>query len=69
MKNNLSKRMLSIVIIGPIFLFCLVKGGLIFNILCLFLFTICAYEIFKLNLIYTKLILFLIFISIYIFIL
>ena len=60
MKNNLSKRMLSIVIIGPIFLFCLVKGGLIFNILCLFLFTICAYEIFKLNLIYTKLILFLI---------
>ena len=60
MKNNLSKRLLSIVIIGPIFLFCLVKGGLIFNILCLFLFTICAYEIFKLNLIYTKLILFLI---------
>ena len=60
MKNNLLKRMLSIVIIGPIFLFCLVKGGLIFNILCLFLFTICAYEIFKLNLIYTKLILFLI---------
>ena len=60
MKNNLSKRILSIVIIAPIFMFCLFKGGLIFNILLLFLFTICTYEIFKLNLIYTKLILFLI---------
>lgn len=57
MKNNFVQRIISIFFITPIFIFCLIKGGLYFNILIFFLFVICSYEILKLNLIHTKIIL------------
>ena len=61
MKSNFFKRIISIFFLAPIFIFCILKGGLALNLLIFFLFTICIFEISKLKIIYTKILLFLIF--------
>ena len=61
MKSNFFIRIISILFFAPIFIFCVLKGGLALNLLIFFLFTICIFEISKLKIIYTKILLFLIF--------
>ena len=61
MKNNFLKRILSILFLAPIFIFCILQGGLLFNLLMFFLLMIFIYEISKLKLAYTKILLFFIF--------
>ena len=61
MKNNFFIRIISIFFLAPIFIFCILKGGLALNLLIFFLFTIFIFEISKLKIIYTKILLFLIF--------
>ena len=55
MKNNFLKRVISIFILAPIFIFFVLKGGLYFNFLLFCLFILFVFEIFKLNIIFTKL--------------
>ncbi len=55
MKNNFLKRVISIFILAPIFIFFIFKGGLFFNFLLFCLFMFFVYEIFKLNIRFTKL--------------
>ena len=61
MKSNFFIRIISTLFFAPIFIFCVLKGGLALNLLIFFLFTICIFEISKLKIIYTKILLFLIF--------
>tara|TARA_B100000963_G_scaffold357355_1_gene379336 strand:- start:6854 stop:7480 length:627 start_codon:yes stop_codon:yes gene_type:complete len=61
MTNNLFKRVSSIFLLAPLFILCIYKGGIIFNLLLFLLCLIFFFEISKLNLVYTKLILILIF--------
>ena len=61
MKNNFLKRILSILFLAPIFIFCILQGGLLFNLLMFFLFIIFIFEISKLKILYTKILLFFIF--------
>ena len=61
MKNNFLKRILSTLSLAPIFIFCILQGGLLFNLLMFFLLMIFIYEISKLKLAYTKILLFFIF--------
>ncbi len=61
MINNFLKRILSIFFLAPIFIFCILKGGVGFNLLILFLFAIFIFEISKLKIFYIKIFLFLIF--------
>jgi phosphatidate cytidylyltransferase len=49
MISNLLQRIWSIFVLAPIFIFCIFKGGLIFNLFLLFLFIICAFEIIKIK--------------------
>jgi len=49
MINNFLQRTLSIFVLAPIFIFCIFKGGLIFNLFLLFLFFVCAFEIIKIK--------------------
>ena len=61
MKNNFFKKNYFNFFFAPIFIFCVLKGGLALNLLIFFLFTIFIFEISKLKIIYTKILLFLIF--------
>ena len=63
MISNFLQRILSIFVLAPIFIFCVFKGGLIFNLFLLFLFIICAFEIIKIKIPLVKffLVIFLIF--------
>ena len=61
MRNNFLKRILSIFFLAPIFILCILKGGIGFNLLILFLFVIFILEISKLKIFYIKILLFLIF--------
>ena len=61
MKNNFLKRILSIFFLAPIFIFCILTGGVGFNLLILFLFVVFIFEISKLKIFYIKILLFLIF--------
>ena len=61
MKNNFLKRILSIFFLAPIFIFCVLKGGVEFNLFILLLFVIFIFEISKLKIFYVKILLFLIF--------
>ena len=61
MKNNFLKRILSIIFLAPIFIFCILKGGLVFNLFILFLFAIFIFEISRLKIYYVKILIFLIF--------
>ena len=61
MKSNFFIRIISTLFLAPIFIFCILKGGLHLNLLIFFFFTICIFEISKLKIIYTKILLFLIF--------
>ena len=57
MKNNFIKRILSIFVLSPIFILCVIKGGIIFNIFLFVLLLIIIFEIKNLNLLYTQIIL------------
>ncbi len=61
MRNNFLIRILSILILSPIFIFCIFKGGLIFNFFLFILLLIFIFEISRLRLIYTKVFLIIIF--------
>ncbi|MAK12553.1 MAG: phosphatidate cytidylyltransferase [Candidatus Pelagibacter sp.] len=54
--NNLIKRILSIFFLIPVFIFPLYEGGVFFNFLIFFIFAISFYEILKLQLLNSKLI-------------
>ena len=54
MISNLLQRILSIFVLAPIFIFCIFKGGLIFNLFLLFLFFICVFEIIKIKIPFVK---------------
>ena len=54
MNKNFIKRIFSIFIFAPIFIFFTFNGGLVFNFLLFCLFIIFIFEIFKLNLLHTK---------------
>ena len=49
MINNFLQRILSIFVLAPIFIFCIFKGGLIFNLFLLFLLVVCTFEIIKIK--------------------
>ena len=57
MKNNFLNRILSILILAPIFIFCIFKGAFLFDLLLFLFFVIFIFEIFKLKLLNTKLLL------------
>ncbi len=57
MKNNFLQRILSIFLLSPIFILFIFKGGIVFNIFLFLLFLIFIFEIKKLNLMYTQIIL------------
>ena len=61
MKSNFFIRIISTLFFAPIFIFCVLKGGLAFKFINIFFFVICIFEISKLKIIYTKILLFLIF--------
>ena len=61
MRSNFFIRIISIFFFAPIFIFCVLKGGLALNLLIFLLFTICIFEISKLKKVYTKILIFLIF--------
>ena len=63
MTSNFLQRILSIFVLAPIFIFCIFKGGIIFNLFLLFLFIVCAFEIIKIKIPLVKffLVIFLIF--------
>ena len=54
MISNLLQRIWSIFVLAPIFIFCIFKGGLIFNLFLLFLFFICVFEIIKIKIPFVK---------------
>ena len=57
MNINFIKRILSIFFLAPIFILCIFKGGSVFNFLLLFLLLIFIFEIKKLNLLISQIIL------------
>ena len=61
MKNNFLRRTLSIIFLGPIFIFCILNEGFVFNFLLFSLFAFSIYEISKLKIIFIKILLFFIF--------
>ena len=54
MISNFLLRLLSIFVLAPIFIFCILKGGLVFNLFLLFLLFICALEIIKIKIPFLK---------------
>ena len=54
MISNFLKRILSIFVLAPIFIFCIFKGGLVFNLFLLFLLIICTFEIIKIKILFLK---------------
>ena len=54
MISNFLLRLLSIFVLAPIFIFCILKGGLVFNLFLLFLLFICALEIIKIKIPFVK---------------
>tara|TARA_X000000950_G_scaffold73109_1_gene90824 strand:+ start:651 stop:1277 length:627 start_codon:yes stop_codon:yes gene_type:complete len=54
MISNFLKRILSIFVLAPIFIFCIFKGGLAFNLFLLFLLIICTFEIIKIKILFLK---------------
>ncbi len=54
MISNFLKRILSIFVLAPIFIFCIFKGGLVFNLFLLFLLIICTFEIIKIKILLLK---------------
>ncbi len=59
MISNFYTRVFSILVFLPIVIFSILKDGYYFNILLFFLLVLCFYEIIKLEIFYTKVILFL----------
>ena len=62
MISNFLQRMFSIFILAPIFIFCIFKGDLIFNLFLFFLIIICSFEIIKIKKPLIKFFLFILFI-------
>ena len=54
MISNFLQRILSIFVLAPIFIFCIFKGGLAFNLFLLFLLIICTFEIIKIKILFLK---------------
>ena len=54
MTSNFLQRILSIFVLAPIFIFCIFKGGLAFNLFLLFLLIICTFEIIKIKILFLK---------------
>ena len=54
MISNFLQRILSIFVLAPIFIFCIFKGGLVFNLFLLFLLIICTFEIIKIKILFLK---------------
>ena len=63
MKNNFLNRILSIIFLTPIYIFCVFNGGFVFNLLIFLFFVFSIYEISKLKLVYSQILLFLIFLT------
>ncbi len=54
MINNFFLRLISLLILIPLFLFCLFEGGIVFNFFLFVLFLVSSYEIIKLKINYSK---------------
>ena len=54
MINNFFLRLISLLILIPLFLFCLFEGGIVFNFFLFVLFLVTSYEIIKLKINYSK---------------
>ena len=54
MINNFFLRLMSLLILIPLFLFCLFEGGIVFNFFLFVLFLVTSYEIIKLKINYSK---------------
>ena len=54
MINNFFLRLMSLLILIPLFLFCLFEGGIVFNFFLFVLFLVSSYEIIKLKINYSK---------------